>query len=69
MSQDTIDSDVWSAVVAQFSIMPSLSLIAVRCSLLGRNTLSSRCYQERKLLPNIKYKIYVTHIVMCFQTY
>ena len=33
MSQDTIDSDVWSAVVALLRIKPPLSLIAVRCSL------------------------------------
>ena len=41
MSQDTIDTDVWSAVVALLRLKPPLSLIPVRCSLLGRKTLSS----------------------------
>ena len=55
MSQDMIDSDVWSAVVASLRIKLPLLLIAVRCSLFAvgsqHSRLScSRCYQ---VLPNI----------------
>ena len=57
MSQDTIDTDVWSAVVALLRLKPPLSLIPVRCSLLGRNTLVFRAPVVIKCC-----QIYVTYI-------